>query len=1134
MQILRRLCILLTVCGFSRPPTWTSKSKRFLYDVYTICVFMVLYALVVFELLDLVLVVDNQDDFSDNFYVTLSMFVTCIKMWNLLFTRRNIALLFETLQEEPFLPLDTEEMEIRSRFDGITEWNTIAYMILIESCMLFMFVASLFTDLESRKLTLRVWLPYDHTSTLGFTLTYVHQVMGATVCSLSTVACDSLFSSLLIHIYTQFEILGHRLRNIESDGTDSVRLCAHHHKEIYKFAAMVNEEFKTIMFVQFLTSTSTICFDLYRIMQKDSDSRLVDIAFYASCTLTQIFYYCWYGNEVKLKSLEIPDMIFASNWTSLSNSSKKILLMIMKRAMEPVEFTSYYLVSMCLESFKALLKTSYSAFNLLQQTKLKFSSNEYVGIEEASVRSTMYLLRWVYTFLTASGCLASPSWAYPYKTFLFNVYTVIVVMLVHTLIISQILDAVFVVDNEDDFSENFYVTMPMIVTSFKLCSLLASRRNIAILISALQKEPFVPMNTEEIEIQVRFNKLAEWNAIGYVISVEMCVAWMSLTRYTTDFKSEKLIVRAWLPYDYSTSVPFNFTYLYQFFALTVASFVNVACDTLFGGLLIHAYSQFEILGHRLQNINRNGNNYLVKECARHHSHIYKFTAMVNKEFTIIVFVQFLASISLLCFEMYRITQQNLGSRFMETVLYGICVLTQIFYYCWFGNEVKLKSFEVPDMIFSSNWISLTTNTKRILLMIMRRATIPVEITSGNIVPMNLEAFKTIVGGRMHKLSLSFALLTYSGFWRPTTWPVCSLKYWLYNAYSVVMVLILYTFTFCAMVDSVTSKDLKTMTDKFSLFISVFGVCFKVANLFLKREKIIGMVNVLLKGNCVPRDEQEAIIQRKFDDYARKLTIYCEILNEAAAWFVTVGQFEKILSTRTLPAFDWVPYNMSSNELYIMSVLHQTIALMMCANASVSNETLIAGLMIQVGAQFEIFCHRAQILPVSLMLAERESTSEADFKNRRKRILGEFIEHHLEVYKFARTVNTIFQYMIFLQFSISSTVLCLTIYKTSSMDSFDVDMIGNFSYLCCMLMQVYLYCWFGNEVTLKSTKAGDAIYEMDWTVLPVNVMKDLLIIMTRTKRTLQMSSGHVVTLSTGSFMSIMKITYSSYNILKDSS
>ena len=131
---------------------------------------------------------------------------------------------------------------------------------------------------------------------------------------------------------------------------------------------------------------------------------------------------------------------------------------------------------------------------------------------------------------------------------------------------------------------------------------------------------------------------------------------------------------------------------------------------------------------------------------------------------------------------------------------------------------------------------------------------------------------------------------------------------------------------------------------------------------------------------------------------RKLTIYCEILNESATWFATVVQFDKFLSTKTLPVSNWVPYDISSKEVHIMSLLHQTFGLMVCANASVANETLIAGLMIQVGAQFEIFCHRARILPVSLIQAERESTSMADLKNRRKRILGELVEHHLEVYK----------------------------------------------------------------------------------------------------------------------------------------
>lgn len=69
-------------------------------------------------------------------------------------------------------------------------------------------------------------------------------------------------------------------------------------------------------------------------------------------------------------------------------------------------------------------------------------------------------------------------------------------------------------------------------------------------------------------------------------------------------------------------------------------------------------------------------------------------------------------------------------------------------------------------------------------------------------------------------------------------------------------------------------------------------------------------------------------------------------------------------------------------------------------------------------------------------------------------------------RFTKIVNAIFQYTIFLQFCISTTVLCLSILKMSSKLSFDVNFVSSLFYLCAMLMQVYLYCWFGNEVTLK--------------------------------------------------------------------
>ncbi|XP_011707176.1 PREDICTED: odorant receptor Or2-like [Wasmannia auropunctata] len=90
---------------------------------------------------------------------------------------------------------------------------------------------------------------------------------------------------------------------------------------------------------------------------------------YTSAILVQIFIYCWFGNEVKIKSLQLMNSIYNTDWPALSNSNKKDILLIMRRATTPIEFTSAYIITMNLESFVALLKLSYSAFNLLHQTQ---------------------------------------------------------------------------------------------------------------------------------------------------------------------------------------------------------------------------------------------------------------------------------------------------------------------------------------------------------------------------------------------------------------------------------------------------------------------------------------------------------------------------------------------------------------------------------------------------------------------------------------------------------------------------------------------------------------------------------------------------------------------------------------------
>ncbi|CAL7950595.1 unnamed protein product [Xylocopa violacea] len=354
MHTLQLIFKLLTLIGLLRPSSWKSIWKRALYHLYTTALSALMVAMETFLILDLFLNVDNQDDLSENLYVTLTLLSSCCKTFMLFIYLGDIKSLLDIIQEEPHVPVNDEEVEIRSRFEDRIEWNSMAYTVTLDCFTTLLWISALFTDFRHEKLKFRVWLPNCLSSPRLFTFNFVHQIVATLFSTNTNVIYDCLFSSLLIHIYCQFEILEHRMRNITINKNYSARLCAYHHDRIYKLALMVDNNFKMMTSIQFLISTGAVCFNLYRLSLLTFGSKFVETSCYTLCLLLQIFYYCWFGNEVKLKSLEVSDTVLKCDLTSLDEKSKKILLLIMRRALEPVQFTSLHVISMNIECFTSV------------------------------------------------------------------------------------------------------------------------------------------------------------------------------------------------------------------------------------------------------------------------------------------------------------------------------------------------------------------------------------------------------------------------------------------------------------------------------------------------------------------------------------------------------------------------------------------------------------------------------------------------------------------------------------------------------------------------------------------------------------------------------------------------------------
>ncbi|XP_028047924.1 putative odorant receptor 92a [Monomorium pharaonis] len=135
----------------------------------------------------------------------------------------------------------------------------------------------------------------------------------------------------------------------------------------FRFAFIVNTRFRITIAIQFMISIMIISFCLYQLNRTTTKSNYFEMALYISCMLTQIFLYCWYGNEVKVKSSEMVDNIFKMEWMTLDENRKKSLMIIMRRSLVPIQISCAYIIPMNLESFMSILKISYSTYNLLQQ-----------------------------------------------------------------------------------------------------------------------------------------------------------------------------------------------------------------------------------------------------------------------------------------------------------------------------------------------------------------------------------------------------------------------------------------------------------------------------------------------------------------------------------------------------------------------------------------------------------------------------------------------------------------------------------------------------------------------------------------------------------------------------------------------
>lgn len=117
---------MYTVGGVWRPEEWSSNIAKLLYNVFTFIILALLYFLMITQFMDIILVVDNIDDFATNVLMFLTIVAVTCKATIVVLRRDAIINLVQVLLTAPCKPRDEDEMAIQKKFDKFIRWVFIA------------------------------------------------------------------------------------------------------------------------------------------------------------------------------------------------------------------------------------------------------------------------------------------------------------------------------------------------------------------------------------------------------------------------------------------------------------------------------------------------------------------------------------------------------------------------------------------------------------------------------------------------------------------------------------------------------------------------------------------------------------------------------------------------------------------------------------------------------------------------------------------------------------------------------------------------------------------------------------------------------------------------------------------------
>nr|XP_022910154.1 odorant receptor 4-like [Onthophagus taurus] len=275
-------------------------------------------------------------------------------------------------------------------------------------------------------------------------------------------------------------------------------------------------------------------------------------------------------------------------------------------------------------------------------------------------------------------------------------------------------------------------------------------------------------------------------------------------------------------------------------------------------------------------------------------------------------------------------------------------------------------------------------------------------------------------------------------------------------------------------------------------------------------------------------QQELIRKNMRSAQRTTMTYFALAMSTGVIWLL----YPLITQTKAEIFSVYVPFDTSYSPVYEIFYFVKGYSLMLHAMANTSKDSIVVLIMAHICGQLDIVDDKLTKLKETA-LEKIKNGYQKNLSDTMNELLIKSVQRHKLILNLNKEFNDVYTFAILAQFTTSVLIICVILYQISVLSVTSMVFFSMINYLFCMMLQLSVYCWHGNEVILKSSHLYRSVYNIDWPDTSITFKKNMLYFMCNVKKPIKIYAGNFFEVSLESYMAILRSSWSYFAVLKNS-